>query len=288
MQFKLIRRIRRAGSRESEKPRIVVIHNHVFKNAGTTLDWALKRTFGNHFVDHRDNDLMRQGADYLGPYLQENPNILALSTHHLVFPLPQLDNIELKQLMMFRHPIERVSSVYHFERNQIIDTPGTIHARKLSLGDYITWRMRSDVGATIRNNHARKMLPPRKLGQERLEESEMRTLKSHLLNLDMLGLVERFDESLVLFEEFLRRYFPKIDLSYVPQNIRQAEQSNLEGRLAKLKLEIGEDVFEMLEKNNEADLQLYRWAKLEFQGRVLAVPNVQEKLSTLGARCRML
>ena len=37
----------------------VILHGHIFKNAGTTLDWALKRSFGKAFVDHRRDDQMR-------------------------------------------------------------------------------------------------------------------------------------------------------------------------------------------------------------------------------------
>ena len=35
--------------------RNVILHYHLFKNAGSTLDWSLQRQFGAGFVDHRDD-----------------------------------------------------------------------------------------------------------------------------------------------------------------------------------------------------------------------------------------
>jgi hypothetical protein len=288
MRFKFFRRRHPIEARAIGERRMLIIHNHVFKNAGTTIDWALQRNFGDRFVDHRDDVQMRKGAAYLGPYILEHQQVRALSTHHLVFPLPEIAGIELVELMTFRHPIERVASVYHFERKQTIDIPGTIHARKLSLRDYVVWRMRPDVGATIRNNHVRKLLPPRKLSEERIQDFEMSGLKDRLKQLPMLGLVERFEDSMVLFEAYLRKEFPSIDLSYVPQNVGRVERDGLEDQLEHLKLEIGNDVFELLIQKNQEDLLLYEWAKEEFESRVALVPDFPQQLADLRDRCRAL
>lgn len=268
--------------------RVIVIHNHIFKNAGTTIDGALHKNFGEAFIDHRDDASMRKGASYLGPYLTKNKQIKALSTHHLTMPLPSLVNVELKELMMFRHPIERVTSVYNFERQQIIDIPGTIHARKLSLKDYIIWRMRPEVGATIRNYHVRKMLAPRKPGQESVRNHEMAELKQRLSNMEMFGLVERFDESMVFFEDCLTKFFLKIDLSYVPQNVGQAPGEGLSTKIERLKEEIGDDVFDLLIKKNQYDLQLYEWVKDLFENRIETDRAFGEKLVKFRSRCAEL
>ena len=42
--------------------RPVILHCHLFKNAGSTLDWSLQRQFGSTFIDHRDGDSMRFGG----------------------------------------------------------------------------------------------------------------------------------------------------------------------------------------------------------------------------------
>lgn len=266
--------------------RVVILHNHLFKNAGSTIDWALQQNFDDAFVDHRDNEQMKKGAAYLGPYLIDNRQIIALSTHHLTLPLPEMPKLRLMQIIMFRHPLERVTSVYNFERAQESDThPGVIHAQKFSLRDYIYWRMRPEVGSTIRNFQVRKLLPPRKIGQEKISENEMDNLKRQLKRIELLGLVGRFDESMVLFEESLGRAFPLIDLSYIAQNVGQEASLKQEARLERLRAEIGNETYDLLAENNQQDLQLLSFAEEEFEFRISKVSNFVAKLKNFRARC---
>jgi len=273
-------------SRRSKEQRVVVIHNHLFKNAGSSIDWALKKNFSSSFVDHRQDDLMRQGASYLGPYLEGKVKVRALSTHHLVLPLPELKKVHLLVMTMFRHPIERVTSVYNFERKQKCNsTPGVIHARKLPIADYIRWRLRPEVGGTIRNFHARRMLPFKKSCREDFCFSDIELIEASVKNMDMLGIVDKFDESMVLFEETLRKYFSDIDLSYVPQNIGQKVGESKEARLAWLEAEIGRETYELLVQRNKHDIGLYDYIQEEFQRRVDGVENFSEKLESFKKRC---
>ncbi len=141
------RRSRPTGSRP------VIVHCHLFKNAGSTLDWSLKRQFGAGFIDHRDDDSMRQGASFLGPYIESHTELSAISSHHVRLPLPVSEEFQILPIIALRHPIDRARSVYDFERRQEADTPGAIHAKKLSFADYIRWRMQPDVSPIIRNFH---------------------------------------------------------------------------------------------------------------------------------------
>jgi len=267
--------------------RCVVLHNHLFKNAGSTLDWALNKNFGSAFIDHRNDAEMKKGASYLGGYLTENDKVKALSTHHLRLPLPEITDVDVLLLTFFRHPIERVTSVYNFERAQRCNsTPGVIHARKLSLGDYILWRMKPGVGSTIRNFHAKRMLPPRKAGQELISDEEMSSIARTIQNMDMVGTVDRFDESMVLFEEYLKPFYPEIDLSYVAQNVGQDPDENREQRLERLKAEIGEETFNLLLENNQADLAVYSLAQQELEKRISAIDDFQSKLKDFQSRCQ--
>lgn len=274
---------------KTKGPRVVILHNHIFKNAGSTIDWVLKKNFSEAFVDHRDNQLMKQGARYLEQYLQANKHIKALSSHHLTMPLPEIENFRLLQMVMLRHPIERVTSVYNFERSHEVDiTPGVIHAKKYCLRDYILWRMKPDVGATIRNFHVRKMLPHRKVGQDAISDEEMAKAKTELSKRAMFGLVERFDESMVCFEEELKKHIPSVDLSYVAQNVGQSIGEPFKERVERLINEIGQETYEILVQNNQADLELFEWAKMEFEKKVAATPYFHEKLSNFRLRCKKI
>jgi hypothetical protein len=270
--------------------RVIIVHNHLFKNAGSTIDWSLRRNFGKDFVDHRDDGNMRRGADYLGPYLAEHPAVKALSTHHLVLPLPVLNKTRLLMMLMLRHPIERVQSVYNFERKQKhASTPGAIHARKYSLSEYVEWRMRPDIGATIRNYHTiRCMYGHEYTYKNGIAEKEFARAVATIQSTEMIGLVERFDESIVLFEEYLRPDFPEIDLSYRIQNVGPSKDVPREERIDNLKKEIGEAVFAKLLDNNRWDLQLYTIACREFAARVEKISEFSQKMTSFRARCQKL
>ncbi len=272
---------------QSEVRNAIIIHNHLFKNAGSTIDWALKRSFGSSFVDHRDDDLMRKGRSYLGPYLESDENIKAISTHHLNFPLPAVENIHLLVMTMFRHPIERVTSVYNFERKQTCNsTPGVIHARKFSMGKYIDWRLKPEVGSTIRDFHSRRMLPYKKACNEPVSSSELRLVEESVKKSGMIGIVEKFDESMVLFEEEIKVHFPTVDLSYALQNIGQNPNVKQVERLRKLKVEIGEATYSLLEESNQSDLTLHGFVVNEFNKRVSHIDGFQEKLENFRLRCQ--
>ena len=120
------------------KSRPVIVHGHIFKNAGSTFDWSLKRNFNKGFIDHRDTEEMKFGAsDYLADYIGRHKRLKAISTHHLYWcmPLPEREKLDIIPCFFLRHPIERVRSVYDFERRQQSDTPGAVHAKKLCFKD---------------------------------------------------------------------------------------------------------------------------------------------------------
>ena len=136
--------------------RKVIIHKHLFKNAGTTFDWILKNNYGNAFCDHRDDIPMRdKGEKYLINFLEKNPEIKALSSHHIWFTFSPSKSIELIPVYFLRHPIERIRSVYMFERKQQSETSGAKMAKKTNFREYVEWRMRDNVSATIRNFQTR-------------------------------------------------------------------------------------------------------------------------------------
>jgi hypothetical protein len=131
----------------------------------------------------------------------------------------------------------------------------------------------------------RKALPPRKLSQEIISEQDMVNARQFVLSVEMLGLVERFDESMVLFEEKLKKIFPYIDLSYVAQNVGQEASEKQEVRLERLKAEIGDETYELLVKSNQKDLQLLAFVGEEFESRISRIKAFSKKLISFQARC---
>lgn len=268
--------------------RLVITHGHIFKNAGTTFDWALRRNFGEGFCDHRDDAPMRQrGRDYLQEFLTDHPEINALSSHHMC-DTRGLQGIKPLPVFFLRHPLLRVLSVYGFERKQKSDTPGAQAAKKYNLKDYVKWRMEPSVGRTIRDYQVAylaygcKVRNSQSVGLKHFSAAAERFGDGSLV-----GVVEDFDRSLVVFEKQLGKHFPNIDLSYVRQNTTRSvgsEQRNI-NYLAR---ELGDEVFELLVENNSFDLALYRMAKEGLVQKISDIEGFEVHLEDFRNRCDQL
>lgn len=264
--------------------RQTILHCHVFKNAGTTLDWALERSFNAGFIDHRDDAvLIKQGMGYLEDFLNKHPNISAVSSHHMPF-VPEHEQSYF-WLVMLREPLRRVRSVYEFEVKQLpISSLGSKMAKELDFSEYIHWRMQDNVPAVIKNFHVRYLnnvsRPEQEVDESFLENACQRLKLENVL----VGTVESFNESMVIFEEALKEKFSKIDLSYISQNIGKKESEHPLDFLD----EITPDARDILLENNQLDRKLYDIVNADQQRLISSIPGFEEKLSDFEKRCNSL
>lgn len=266
--------------------RVVVIHCHMFKNAGTTLDWVLERNFGKQFVDHRDNEAMRTGAPYLRRYIERYPDLKALSSHHVRLPLPTVPGTVLLPVFLLRHPLDRVESVYRFERQQRASTPGAKYAKKHSFKEYVAWRLDGSVGATIRNFQVRNCA-----GWHKRDEPGPNEMDMALENLErspLVGVVERFDESIVLMGRELEGYFGTFDTAYMVQNSGSRVGTSLTDRIQRIERSLTKPLMEALVRHNELDLRLYLAAMRLLDERIRSVNDFDRRLDEHRTRCEQL
>lgn len=264
--------------------RPVLVHCHMFKNAGSTLDWSLERLFGKAFVDHRDDDPMRNQANYLKSWLESHPDVDAVSSHHVQLPLPALPSRSVLGLYLLRQPIDRVGSVYQFERKQDADTPGAIHAKKLSFNDYVVWRMREDVGATIREFQTRYCSGAMKA--RKLDPTHLETAKAALDASPFVGVVDRYDEAMVVFEAALGEMGYPPDLAYTAQNQGKRAATPMSQRIEQVLDGLQPAAREQLLANNALDIALYDYANGLLDTRIAAIDDFQRRLATFRERCK--
>jgi hypothetical protein len=270
------------------RPRTILAHGHIFKNAGSTLDWALKRNFGRRFVDHRDDQPMRtEGTAYLGKYLNANPKLIAISSHHLCYPLPEIDQVTIVPVYILRNPIERVLSVYEFERRQPSSTPGAVNAKRWDIDEYVRWRLQPDSGATIRNYQVRYLtgmhrFPKRRVSNE-VYQAALENLQSAV---SRIGIVEKLDESFVEFEHALRHHqpFATLDLAYVSQNVNTSRPATSGERIDELRVRLGDSLFDELMAANEFDNRLHAEADRLLAERCQEIDDFDEHLNEFRAR----
>lgn len=101
----------------SPAQRFVILHYHVFKNGGSTIEAILEREFGGGFATlhgpHASSTL--DGRD-LERFLRRNPGVTAVSSHHLRYPKPAIRHTVIFDCLFLRHPLERLDSLYRYSR----------------------------------------------------------------------------------------------------------------------------------------------------------------------------
>ena len=265
----------------------ILLHCHLFKNAGTTIDWALKRSLGWGFVDHRrDRAMLRGGMRYIEKYLALRLYVMAVSSHHMPFdPTFESRRFRYWHIIMLRDPIARCASVYQYEKIQPLVSLGARMAKKLDMRGYFQWRISDDAPVVIRNFQTR-YLAGRKHPARKLQDPDFDTalMRARLPNV-LIGFVERFDESMVLFESILREHFRKLDLAHVKQNQNHARP---EDSIAYLREELGETLFLKLNAENALDLRLYETLAADFEARIGEISDFQQRLAGFKNRCAPL
>ena len=84
--------------------RPIIIHYHLFKNAGTSVDAILQRNFGARWTSREYPP--RSTPDAARSFLAANPHIAALSSHTLPLPPPDIPDAEILPILFIRHPLE--------------------------------------------------------------------------------------------------------------------------------------------------------------------------------------
>jgi tetratricopeptide (TPR) repeat protein len=267
--------------------RNIIVHIHIFKNAGTTFDYTLKRNFGNDFVDHReDQDIIKGKIQYLINFLNNNTEIKAFSSHSIHFLLTNNEKFNFLPVYFLRHPIERIKSVYNFEKKQKdINTEGSKKAKELSFNDFVKWYMQDNSPATIRN--AQTIFLSGDGPSPGRMDYKFEIAKKNLLSTNtLIGIVNRYDETMVVFEEKLKKYFPNIDLSYIPKNITNKNfNKSLDDKIKEVENELDYDVKQLVYKNNYYDLELFKLANEKLNYEIEKIKNFEKKLENFKNRC---
>ena len=191
--------------------------------------------------------------------------------------------------MFLRHPIDRVGSVYAFEHKQNSDSLGARMAKKMTFNEYVQWRMQPDAPITIRNFQTSRCLDIpdtiKTFITRRLTEPDYANAKKQIEDMGLLGVVDMYDESMVLFEEYLKPFFPNIDLSYVKQNITSGRKKSLVDRVRSIFNELDFNVINSMLLHNHFDLTLYLEAREVVTNRINDLADFKEKLNHFRSRC---
>lgn len=256
----------------------ICLHFHIFKNAGTTIDLMLERNFAEKAV-RMDVDIPSDilPTELVIDYLSKNPEVKSFSSHQMRFPIPKDTNFNLLPMVFIRQPLDRIFSIYSFnKRRNDVTTIGAARAKTSTLPEYVEWQLNHKTNMSMKNFQV--LYLSRDTTKIEVGLNDLNLAIQRIKECSIIGIVDRLDQSLVLAQEILRKYYPKINLSYVSQNVSKDRKDTLEERLQAGRSDLGDALWEKLNAKNELDLQLYSQTNKEFDKRIEKIENFEEKL----------
>lgn len=247
--------------------RAVIIHYHIFKNAGSSVDAILEHNFKDEWVEIEGPNNKKLTPEMMASFIQENPHIKAISSHTAQVTLPTVPGVDIIPIFFFRHPVDRIQSAYNFERKQVSDLPGPKKAKEGDFAHYMAWRLSSPSMNQIVNFQALRL----KDFKEETYNREVHLIRPRamtaLRQLPFVGLVERFDESMEKFAELIRPYFPNFELITAHTNTTNDPNLTVKAKLDSFEQKIGRPTFINLTQLNTIDMELYHFVRDELWGK---------------------
>lgn len=263
---------------DTQNKRIILVHHHIFKNAGTSFNFALKNAFLEQFCEFDLPDGEVVTGNILAQYLIDHSNLVALSGHHIALDIFKTNEFKILSSILIRKPLDRILSIYRFERAQEAQTEGALMAKKLNFKEFVSWRL--DTTPQVFCNY--QTLYCSRQGHTKndyMVTSEDFNLACH--NLDKcfaVGTVEEYDKFLLFMQYEARKYFKDKFFENTHLNISSKNKSSKKSVSTKdiLVDKLGEDLVYKLIELNQSDEKLYEYANNKI--RDWSSNQVEEKL----------
>jgi len=248
--------------------RFVILHYHFLKNAGTSIENILHRSFGGYFttIDTQDRD-GHVSNDALLASLQSNPLLKAVSSHQLRYPKPLVPGFLFFDVCFLRDPIDRIRSMYNYFREKpVAGDPVSEIASHSTLGDFIAHLVEQ---MPWHVNDAQVNLLANGIANDPPTEGDFERAAGVMLRTSFLGVVDRFHESLSAGHHFLRPIFPELNCVPEVANVSSGIGSTLLERIAKVREACESGVYAELLRLNALDSKLLSLARAEVDRRFL-------------------
>jgi hypothetical protein len=245
--------------------RKVVVHYHIFKNAGTSVDAALAASLPT-WRDWTEGPAAYLRPDDLAAYLADRPSAEALSCHTLRPPAPA--GFDVFPIILLRHPLDRAYSAYLHERRCAPNTLSCQIARATDFAGYVRWCLdhQSDGGIVICNYQTIHLGDPvwrDHLYTARAGDAELARALDLLESLPTPGVVDRFEAFMMRLQRDLNAWRGgSVELPPPTwENRSEDRNGSLGERLYALAAMLGPTLHGRFEVANKCDTALYRRAE---------------------------
>jgi hypothetical protein len=247
--------------------RRIVVHYHIFKNAGSSVDRILEGAFGDRWATLEGataTSLLRPGD--LSAFARERPELQAVSSHLLRPPAPA--GLDVLPVVLIRHPLDRAFSVYsQLRRNNGVG--GRVDeevAREKSFPGFVLWCLDNKTlgGMVIADYQVIHLSKASFRGGHIYEavatEDDLQEALDYLSGGACFGTVDRFEEAMTRLREAAAAASLSIPLMTAAENSTAGRPHELEERVSALSRELGPELHSRYREENQLDYRLYEWA----------------------------
>ncbi len=257
--------------------RRVLLHYHIFKNAGSTIEDILANSFFDRFArfDKPEYNGLISNDEIIG-FLQQNPAIEAISSHQIRYPVPAVPGILFFDVCFLRDPLDRIRSTYDYFR--IKPAPGEEMSELANAVSFSTFLERLVAEHPWRLNDAQvNILAGQGVDDEPAGRADLDRAIGVMLETPFLGVVDRFEQSLIAARHFLRPVFPRFNFAQPAANVSSGMSSTLEERVAQMRAACPEGLWHEVLRLNALDLELVERARGEVSRRFSLVPEGERR-----------
>ena len=240
--------------------RKVIIHYHIFKNAGTSIDRMLEESYGERWMNFDKPEVGEKiSPEEMEEFILDHPSGVAFSSHQLV-PPPQFKRVIVFPIILIRHPIDRAYSAYLFEwrKQQGVEEPIG------SFAEYIDEKFqhpRQNAIEDFQAFHLANRCYSGKIAQPILDDEDiLGNARGLLSNIGYFGIVDYYAESLQYFKIKMAMHFPELIFKEFRENVLQDETMSIGVKLARIKRLLNDCSYISLVMRNQLDLRLYEYA----------------------------
>ncbi len=251
--------------------RFVILHYHIFKNAGSTIEDILDHSFGDRFgqLETGVNGGLIANTE-LVRYLDARPGLCAFSSHQIRYPLPEAPGYLFFDICFLRDPIDRLRSFYDYFRQR--PNPGdpisALANTSGSLGDFVAGMIR-DHSLFVRNNQVNLLACGG--DSDEPDERDLSLAIHRMRAASFLGVVDRFGESVSVGAAALRTAFPGLDWARPAVNVSRGMEGTVAERVAELRNACDPEVYNELQRITALDRRLVESARDEVRRRARAM-----------------
>ncbi|MDZ5650597.1 hypothetical protein [Nitrospirillum sp. BR 11828] len=247
--------------------RDIIVHYHIYKNAGTSIDHQLEKIYGRRWLEFEGNsDKFALTASQLANFFKENLDAIAISSHKVRPPTP---GSHIHPIVLLRHPIDRARSIYHFGRRDPAQHDHAVASTNDFRG-YIEWSLDTPGVGVVLRDYQVIHLSSASFRYKNIQDAEataedLSEAIGFLNSLSAFGIVREFDASCGLFNHAYRPFFPDLNLQPVRENSSTETALTEEEVLEKARSELGNSLYQRLMAANSQDLALYNYARKRFR-----------------------